>query len=254
MVLNSILNTIFGPLLRLPSLWTIIIMAFILASLITFVYKLMTDQKLMKSLKEEMKAFQKEMKEFKEEPQKVLEIQKRAMETNMKYMMHSLKPTLITFIPLILIFGWMHGHLAYEPIYPDTEFEVSMGFEEGTLGKANLIIPEYQEKSIDLISNSTQEIKDQIATWKLKGEKGDYNLEFEYKDQTYTKDLIITDKKGEYEDPVKNVNTNKVKEIKVHNNPIKPLNIFGWEIGWLGTYIIFSIIFSMTLRKVLKLH
>jgi uncharacterized membrane protein (DUF106 family) len=32
------------------------------------------------------------------------------------------------------------------------------------------------------------------------------------------------------------------------------MNLFGWEVGWLGTYIVFSIVFSMGLRKILKLH
>lgn len=32
------------------------------------------------------------------------------------------------------------------------------------------------------------------------------------------------------------------------------INIFGMKFGWLGTYIIFSIIFSIILRKLLKVH
>ena len=66
----------------------------------------------MKELKGEMKEFQKEMKDLKDDPKKMMEVQKRAMEKNMKYMLQSLKPTLFTFIPLILIFGWLRSYYA----------------------------------------------------------------------------------------------------------------------------------------------
>ena len=32
------------------------------------------------------------------------------------------------------------------------------------------------------------------------------------------------------------------------------INIFGMKLGWFGTYVIFSIIFSIALRKLLKVH
>lgn len=107
---DGFFNAVFGPLMKVPSPWNLIILAFILTLLITLVYKYTTDQKLMKSLKDEIKASQDEMKKHKEDPKKVMEIQKKAMEKNMKYMLHSLKPMLFTFIPLILIFGWLRSY------------------------------------------------------------------------------------------------------------------------------------------------
>ncbi len=67
---ESILNPIFSPLLNLPIFWAILIISLVIAVFITFVYKWMTDQHLMKTLKEEIKDFQKQMKEFKHEPKK----------------------------------------------------------------------------------------------------------------------------------------------------------------------------------------
>ena len=32
------------------------------------------------------------------------------------------------------------------------------------------------------------------------------------------------------------------------------LNLLGWEMGWLAVYIIFSIVFSLALRKVMKVY
>ena len=45
--------------------------------------------------------------------------------------------------------------------------------------------------------------------------------------------------------------------LRHYNKKVKPLgnvSLFGWKPGWLGVYIIFSIIFSMVLRKLLKIH
>ena len=107
MVLNNFFNLIFGWAVNISPLTGMIVISFILTLIVTLVYKWTTDQVMMKSLKDELKQHQKEMKDHKGDPKKMMEIQGKAMEKNMKYFMHSLKPMLITFIPLILVFGWL---------------------------------------------------------------------------------------------------------------------------------------------------
>lgn len=246
---ESILNPIFGPLLSIPLFWAIIIVSLVLSLFMTFVYKWMTDQHLMKTLKEDIKKFQQQMKEFKHDSGKVMEIQKKAMESNMKYMMHSMKPTLITFIPIILVFGWMQGHFGYEPIMPNQEFTSTLFFKEGTTGSVTIIAPE----QITVLTNTTQNITNNVASWKLKGEEGEYLLEYEYNDQKFTKDLLITNKQL-YKEPIKNIKDSQITAIKIDNSKQIVLDLFGWKLGWVGTYIIFSIIFSLIIRKLLKVH
>ena len=113
---EAIVDPILSPLLKLNPLLGIAIISFILTLLMTIAYKYLTDQELMKSLKQEIKDFQKEMKEFKDNPTKVMEIQKKAMEKNMKYMMHSFKPMLFTFIPLVIMFGWLRNTYTIVPV------------------------------------------------------------------------------------------------------------------------------------------
>jgi len=259
MVLESILNPIFGPLLNLPPFWAVLIIAFVIALLITLVYKWMTDQHLMKSLKDEIKTFQQQMKEFKHDPKKVMDIQKRAMQTNMKYMMHSMKPTLITFLPIIIIFGWLHANIAFEPIMPGQEFLVGAEFQQGVVGEMNLKVFEFVEgekviaENVEILVDSTQEITEGKAEWRLKGEEGLYSLDYIYEDRSYSKELLITSEQA-YKEPVTKINDDKIKLLGTIHEKTSPLQIFGWKIGWLGTYIIFSIVFSMSLRKILKLH
>ena len=104
---DDFFNFILAPLLKLGDLTSLIIISFILTFLITFSYKLITNQQEMKLLKEQLKKHQQEMKDHKGNPEKLLEIQKNAMDTNLKYMKHSFKHTLLTFLPLVIFFSWL---------------------------------------------------------------------------------------------------------------------------------------------------
>ena len=79
MALNNILDPIFSPILNFPPLIGIIVMSFVVTVIITLIYKLVTDQEVMKTLKGDMKHFQKEMKKLKDNPKKMMEVQKKAM-------------------------------------------------------------------------------------------------------------------------------------------------------------------------------
>ncbi len=107
---TSFLDPVLSPLMTIPSPWNLLLLSFLITLLMTLLYKFLTDQKLMKELKEEMKELQKEMKMLKDSPDKMMEVQKKAMERNMKYLFQSLKPTLISFLPILLIFSWMREY------------------------------------------------------------------------------------------------------------------------------------------------
>jgi len=246
---ESVLNPVFDPLLGLPMVWVVVIMAFIITFLITIIYKFTTNQNLMKDLKAEMKEFQKEMKELKSEPQKMMEVQKKSMQTNMKYMSHSMRSMLFTFIPIILIFGWMNAHLAYEPILPGQEFTTSILFYNGVNGDIELIVPE----GVSISGEANKTISDGMVKWILKGEEGEYLLEYKLGDKSYTNELLITNEQA-YAKPIKPIKDKTVRQISIDNNKMKVLNLFGWKVGWLGSYIILSIVFSMILRKLFKVY
>ncbi|MBI2647324.1 DUF106 domain-containing protein [Candidatus Woesearchaeota archaeon] len=250
MAYYDFLNIIFGPLLRMPPLLSIITLAFAISFIIIIVTKYTTDQALMKRLKEEQKNYQKQIKELKSEPAKAMELQKKSMETNMKYMMHSLKPTIITFIPIILIFGWMSSTFAYESIKPQQEFSVTVFFDENTNGKVELIAPE----DIELVDNKIKEIEDGKVTWILKGNEGEYVLEFVHNNETQQKDVLIT-RSNEYIESTKKINRGAIKSIQVNHKKlvILPIGYKDW-LGWLGTYLWSSILFTIVLRKLMKVY
>jgi len=248
MVYFDFLNIIFAPLLKLPLLWVVITLAFLISLIVIAITKYTTDQVLMKKLKDDIKGYQKQVKELKNEPAKAMEAQKKAMELNMKYMTHSLKPTLITFIPIILIFGWMSSNFAYESIKPQQEFSVTVFFGKNTNGNVELIVPD----EVAIIGDKIKKIENDQAILTLKGNEGEHVLEFVYNGEKQQKSVLITNDE-KYIEPNKKTN-GMVKSIQINYAPKKILNLFGWKIGWLGTYIIFSIIFTMGLRKIWKVY
>ncbi len=249
MGINSFFDMIFGPLLALPDFWAIVLLSFLISLIVTLIYKYTTDQNLMKQLKDEIKELQKEMKELRSKPEESMKVQKKMMETNMKYMTSSLKSTLITFIPIFLIFGWMNSNFLYEPIKPNQDFAVSAFFAEGASGEIKIAAP----SQIKVSGSEKKDIKDGKVSWILRGEKGEHLLEFEHAGEKQSVNVLIDDNK--YYNPDKKIKDGKIKEIKVDLKKliVMPIGYKDW-IGWLGTYIIFSLVFSMGLRKVMKLY
>lgn len=120
MALNVFFDATLGRVLSLPQPLGLFLISFFLTLALTLVYKWMTDQKLMKSLKEEMTAMRGEMKQYKQDTQKMMELNKKVWDKNMVYLKHSLKPNLITLIPIIIIFSWLRSY--YEGLGNPTIF------------------------------------------------------------------------------------------------------------------------------------
>ena len=114
MVLESFFDLIFGWAVNINPLFGMVFISLILTLLVTLIYKYTTNQKAMKELKDELKSLQGKMKEHKEDNSKMMEIQKEAMEKNIKYMKHTFVPMILTFLPIIIIFGWIK--LVYDPL------------------------------------------------------------------------------------------------------------------------------------------
>ena len=116
MVLDSFFNAIFGWALDISPLVGILVISLVLTLLVTLAYKFMTDQHMLKNIKDEMKDLRKQMKENKHDQSKIMELQKISMEKSLKQMKQTFKPMLITMLPLLVIFSWLRN--TYNPIGP----------------------------------------------------------------------------------------------------------------------------------------
>ena len=246
-----VLENIF--LLKIPSFWAILIISFVITLLTTLVYKFTTDQKKMKKLKEDMKEYQKKIKYLsKTDPQKAMSIQQEAMKQNMEYMKHSFRSTLYTFIPIIIIFGWLNAHMGYYQLLPNQPFNITAYFAEGHAPSVNLSsIPD-----LVIIGNATQLIIDGNAVWQLNVAEGEYKIILNYNNEEYDTTLLISSLRI-YDPPEKSITNSKLQKIVVGNEKVYPLgnvNLFGWRPNWLWAYIILSILMSIGIRKIFQVY
>jgi len=239
--LNPFLDTIFAPLLKLGIFWTVLTISFLLSVLITVVYKYTTDQNLMKQLKTEIKELQKEAKTLQENPEQFKKVQKQMMQTNMKVMSESFKPMIYYFIPIIIIFGWMNANLYYEPLMPGQNFSIDV-FNN------NVNLTNYE--GLNFLEQKTVAFNGEEAQrFKFNGNAGEYLINFNVNEKIISKNVLINEQK--YNSP-----TETIENIKIitNNKLITLFNLGFMEIGWLGTYIISSIIFSSLLRKWMNVY
>lgn len=232
------------------------------------VYKYATDQKKLKRLRDEQKELQKEMKQNRNKPDKMMKLQKRSMQIMNEMMPQTMKSMMITFIPIVLIFSWMGSHIAYEPLMPDELFTATMTFEKDIPGFATLEVSE----GLELLSDAEQEIVDKTITWELKGDAGTYDLFFNYGEEDFALQALITEERDYLQSSFERQRKflllfpmgdgisedSNVYSVSVDLAKVRPFgenfSVFGIKPNWLGTYIIFSLVFNMILRKLLNVH
>jgi len=255
--LDSVLNPILLPLLRLGPMFAILVISFLLTVITTVIYKYVTNQKLLKGLKEELKALQKEMKALKDKPEKIMKKQKQLMSKNMEYMRHSMRATLVTIIPVIIVFGWMNAHLAYEPLVEGEPFNITLMLSSAPTNPPEVDLPQ----GIKLLEGYPKR-GDNTVLYSFVADAGSYvapPIRFAYNGAECEVPVIVIENGGvpEYATPIVECKAGDIIRAKVSNKPVKPLgniSIFGWRPGWFGTYIILSILFSMLIRKLLKVY
>lgn len=272
--LDTALDVAFSPLLHLNYFFGILVLSVVLSLLITLVYKWTTNQELMKSLKEDLKKIQDEVKKFqKDNPQKALDKQKIFMQKNMEYMKHSFRSTFYTIIPLLIIFGWMQANLAYMPIMPGDEFSMALVPEPGFRGNVTIEVPD----GLSVVGEHTKPVENGRVSFTLAGSSvGEHDVVFDVGGELHAKNVKVSTwrdyaptvkaKKGFFASYFGWLYSSKagyldadgaVRQITTTHQPVKPfgkLRIFGWMPGWLATYIFFSILTSLGVRKVLKVY
>ena len=261
--LDPIFNPVFQPLLRtIGPLWTIVLIAIIYSVYATVVYKYLTNQSRLKEIKDRQKELQKELRAAgKENPDRMMKIHGELMSLNKDYMFQaSFKPKVMiaTMIPALILFTWMAGSLAYDPIAPDQTYSVIATFAPGVSGEAQLV----PDQGTQVVGNTTGAIvpgeDGGITRWNLKSSEGMHNLSVIANEQSQSKEVLVVVDEHRYASAVASFPKSDIRSISIEYNKLKPLgetfNLFGWYPGWLGLYVILSLILSIGLRKVFKVY
>ena len=248
-------------LLTLPPAVAILIVSIGVSIATSLVYKYTTNQKLMREIKENVKRLQAEARATKE-PAKAAEIQKEMMKRSMQQFNSSTNSMFITFIPLLMFFGWLGTHIAYSPLSVGEQFTTTMSVEKDVTGLASLNVSE----GLQLLSESNQTINNGKAQWKLKYDKeGIYNLSYQQGSNSLSEQFNFSKDRRYYQaankpaflKPGQLPKESTIKQITIDLKPIHPFGNFtvlGWMPGWFITYIVFSLLCQMAIRKLFKIY
>ncbi len=110
------LNPSLGKLLDWNVTIGLILITGVLNFFTTLLHKKVTDQDLLKQIKEEQKLVQEEMKLYKANPGKSLELSKKSAELAMKTMPITMRPVIYTTIPFILLIRWFGDYFKETPV------------------------------------------------------------------------------------------------------------------------------------------
>ncbi|MEM4397714.1 MAG: EMC3/TMCO1 family protein [Candidatus Woesearchaeota archaeon] len=270
-----LLNNFLNWLLNINPALSILFISFILSLIITLVNKFLTNQKLRKEIREDQIKLQKEIRTEKNNPKKLSKINTRLMEINLKYMNESMKATLFTLIPFWLVFGWLNTHMGYYPIKPNTDFTLTAVFSDdflknkSGLSDNNYVLLKLPENLKFADKESEKKELQKTLSWKLNGLEGIHKIELIFNNKTFEKEILISNSR-EYLPVEKSFkkcflwscSSEGLELIKIEQEQIKPfkdiplINSIPWigGFGWFGVYFLFSIIFSIVLRKVFKVY
>ena len=98
-------------LIQLNPIISIIIIGFVVSFLISLINYFIIDKEKVRGIKAKQKALQLQIKEHQKAGNnaKMMELYKEMMSHTMVMMKHSFKPMIITFIPIILLIGFIKG-------------------------------------------------------------------------------------------------------------------------------------------------
>lgn len=105
-----------GSLLNWNVTIGLLIITALLNFLTTLLHKHVTDQDLLKRLKEEQKIVNDEMKLYRNDPNKSLELSKKSFELMAKTMPITMRPVIYTTIPFILLIRWFGDYFKSNPV------------------------------------------------------------------------------------------------------------------------------------------
>ena len=229
----------------------ILLLSFIVTLISTLAYKYVTDQSLIKRLKEDIKKLREKSKKHANDQEKMMELQRQMMSKNTQVMKQSFRPMLYTFLPLIIVFAWMAGNLVYEPILPGDEFDVTALLSSDYTGDlANIAL----SSEMQVLGSEVQADNNKVV-WTLRApdEEGRYSFNIVGEGFNRSKEVLVTTTK-DYLSPVSTYES-ALRSITVEHDTVRPFgdfSLFGWRPGWLGAYILLSIVFSIALRKFFK--
>jgi uncharacterized membrane protein (DUF106 family) len=270
-VFNSIFGKIFEILFipfRSMSPWVgMIIISFLTALLMLFVFRFTSNQQGIRNVKDKIKAHLLEIRLFKDSLRISLMAQGNILRYNLKYIGYSVKPLLVMILPLVLILIQLNLWFGYSSLDPGQKaiLKAELDADQSLLNTRFMIEapPGLEIESPPLRIQGENEVN-----WRLQAtEPGMHELTLMVNGQRLTKKVAVAQKQLSKISPLK-IRRNfidelfnpgeapipgktPVKSIKIEY-PAQQMNLFGWRVHWIIVYFALSIIFGFSFKGIFK--
>jgi len=271
-----IFNLIFFPF-RSMSPWVgMILISFLTALLMLFVFRFTSNQEGIRQVKNKIKAHLLELRLFKDSLSLSLKAQGSILRNNLKYIGYSAKPLLVMIIPLFLILAQLNLWFGYDALTPGQETILKVKLEEGH-NPLDINLALESSSGFEIQTHPLRIEEEREINWRLKArEKGVHDLTFIVNGQRLTKKVAVGQKPLSKISPLK-VRHNFINELLYPGEspfsgdlpiktievkyPSKSMNLFGWNIPrpwkippWLIVYFVLSIILGFVLKGIFKVE
>lgn len=268
-IFGKIFEIIFFPFRNMSPWIGMILISFLTALLMLFVFRFTSNQQGIKKVKNKIKAHLLEFRLYKDSLNISLKAQGKILRYNLKYISYSAKPVLVMIIPLILILIQLNLWFGYNSLTPGQKALLKAELEMDQ----SLLDTEFKiETSSGLVVETLPlriEDKEEVS-WRLRAEEtGIHELALTVNGQKIIKKVAVAQSPLSKISPIR-IRRNFIGELfnpgeapLPRNIPVKSveikypsqsMNLFGWRIHWIISYFTLSIIFGFTFKGIFKVE
>jgi len=269
LIFGKIFEFIFLPFRNMNPWVGMILISFLTALFLLFIFRWTSNQKGIKQVKDKIKAHLLELRLFKDNLRLSFKSQANILRYNLKYIGYSIKPLLIMIIPLILILTQLNLWFGYDSLSPGQKFILKVKLKDN-----------YPPSNIDISINTSPGLETETmplrvkeegeVDWRLSAaEKGFHDVMVNVNGKIVTKEVAVGQKPLIKISPLKTrpsfiqeiLNPGEppipanlpIKTIEV-SYPSHHMNLFGLQIHWIIIYFALSIIFGFAFKGVFKVE
>jgi len=268
-ILGKIFEILFIPFRNMNPWVAMIVVSFLTALLMLFVYRYTSNQKGIKKVKNKIKAHLLEIRLYKDSMSISLQAQGKILLANFKYIALNFRPLLVMIVPVMLIIIQLNFWFGYDSLKTGQPTLLKVKLEESYNPLQQNIVLE-PSPGIKIETDPLRIEEDSEVNWRISPQsKGSHDLSIVIGSQSITKTLASELKPLSQISPIRynhNFLNNLLypvekpiqKDIPVKSieviYPAGYLNFFGLNVHWLIAFFVLSIIFGFAFKGFMKVE
>jgi hypothetical protein len=267
LLFNPIGNLVFAPFVALPPWLALTVMSAIGGIVGMWLYGLASNQAALKRVSDKTRANLLAMKIFKEELSVTFVSQGRLFLAVMQRLWLTVRPILIMSAPFVLAMSQMGARFEHRPFVPGESTIVTLELSRDAWGDHRNVDPTLSE-GLTLETPALRDAKKSTVQWRVRvGEAGPHTIAWMIGDHKIEKqlatgdDLVVTSAKrptsfGEqilYPSEVPFSTGSPVVSVAA-SMPKRSTPILGYDIHWLISFLLLSIVFGLMAKPFLKVQ